>query len=227
MRFPYICFFFFNLRRERQRRQSRCSTINSSKVIEEASRVLKNQCLTSLKFEPSSSWLTLCQIRVHTSCKLFVVHQLLFADCRCLILGASALNISSAVFIELCKIVAMMTSFDLKNSDLLTPNLHIKEVLYGPTYLLTFVFLSRQQGCIICPPPLFSSVRNAHTVSKERAEYCTQLYTESLHMCRTIKSCVGCGLFRNPCFLNSTFIMSQLVAVLPEPVRLFALLYTF
>ena len=113
----------------------------------------KKQCLASLKFGPSSSWLTLCQIRVHTSCKLFVVHQLLFADCRCLILGASALNISSAVFIETCKIVAMMTSFDLKHSDLLAPNLHIKEVLYGPTYLLTSCFCRDSRGVLSAPPP--------------------------------------------------------------------------
>ena len=35
----------------------------------------------------------------------------------------------------------MMTSFDLKNIDLGSPNLHLEEFLYGPTYPPNFVFL--------------------------------------------------------------------------------------
>ena len=50
-----------------------------------------------------------------------------------------------------------MTSFDLEDVDLGSPNLHHKEVLYEPTQPPSFVFLAflgaEIGGGRICPPP--------------------------------------------------------------------------
>ena len=64
----------------------------------------------------------------------------------------------------------MMTSFDLDNFDLGSPNLHLKEFLYEPTYPLNFVFLAFMGaeiagGSRFCPP---SRARNSQTLSRKR-----------------------------------------------------------
>ena len=41
-----------------------------------------------------------------------------------------------------CENFATMTSFDLENFDLVSPNLHFKEFLYGSTFPPKFVFLA-------------------------------------------------------------------------------------
>ena len=52
----------------------------------------------------------------------------------------------------------MMTSFDLENVDLGSPNFHLKEFLYGPTYPPNVMFLALTgaeiPGSRFCPPPL-------------------------------------------------------------------------
>ena len=58
-----------------------------------------------------------------------------------------------------CENFAIMTSFDLENIDLGSPNLHLKQFLYGPTYPLRFVFLAftgaeiAGEGADSAPPP--------------------------------------------------------------------------
>ena len=69
--------------------------------------------------------------------------------------------------------LALETSFDLENMDLESPNLHLKEFLYGPTYHSNFVFLvftgADIAGGQIVPPP-FSRARNSQTLSRERVK---------------------------------------------------------
>ena len=55
----------------------------------------------------------------------------------------------------------MIASFDHENIDLGSPNLHLKELLYGPTYPPNFVFLAHTGAEIAgggvtdsTPPPL-------------------------------------------------------------------------
>ena len=45
-------------------------------------------------------------------------------------------------FTKKCEIFALMTSFDLDDVDLVSPDLHHKEVWCGPTHPTSFVFLT-------------------------------------------------------------------------------------
>ena len=71
-----------------------------------------------------------------------------------------------------CEHFAMMTSFHLENIYLGSPNLHLKELLYKPTYPPNFMFLTLTGAEIagggrICLP---SRARNSQTLSRERAK---------------------------------------------------------
>ena len=69
------------------------------------------------------------------------------------------LNCNPALLIGKCKHFAMMTSFDLKNIDLGTYVLHLKDFIYGPTYPANCMFLAftgaeiAGGGGRLCPPP--------------------------------------------------------------------------
>ena len=67
------------------------------------------------------------------------------------------LNWSPALLTGRRENFAMMTSFDYENINLGSPNLHLKEFLYGPTYSPDFVFLALTgaeiTGGRFCPPP--------------------------------------------------------------------------
>ena len=82
------------------------------------------------------------------------------------------LNWSPVLLTGKCEHFATVTSFDLENIELGSPDLQVKKFLYGPTYQRTLVFLSYMGaeiagGCIICPPPL-SRARNFQPLSRER-----------------------------------------------------------
>ena len=68
----------------------------------------------------------------------------------------------------------MITSFVLENIDRESPNLHLKEFLYGPTYPLNFVVLALTRAEIawgggqILPP--FSRARNSQTLPREHVK---------------------------------------------------------
>ena len=89
----------------------------------------------------------------------FVAHLLLF--CRLslsvIVWAPERLNWSPALSNGKCENFAIMTSFDLQNIDLGSPNLHLKEFLYGPTYPPYFVFLALTgaeiAGGRFCQPP--------------------------------------------------------------------------
>ena len=67
-----------------------------------------------------------------------------------------------------------MTSFDLEDVDLGSPNLHHKEFLCGPTHPQSFVFLAflgaeiAGGGAEYAPPP--SRARNSQTLSRGRVK---------------------------------------------------------
>ena len=52
------------------------------------------------------------------------------------------LNWSPALLTGECENCAMMTPFNLENIDLGSPNLRVKDFLYGSTYPTNFVFLA-------------------------------------------------------------------------------------
>ena len=79
---------------------------------------------------------------------------------------------SAASLTKKCENFALMTSFDLEDVDLASPNLHHKEFLCGPTHPPSFVFLAFLGDEIAgggqnMPP---SSERNSQTLYRGRVK---------------------------------------------------------
>ena len=104
-----------------------------------------NWCLTSVNFDLWSlnRWPEVINLRLY--CRLAVLLRIFsFLPLVAIYhsLGSRAAQLGPALLTGKCENFAMMTSFDLENIDLGSPNLDPKEFLYGPTYPLYFVFLA-------------------------------------------------------------------------------------
>ena len=88
----------------------------------------------------------------------------------CLSLGSRAGQLEVCTLNRKVQIFAMMTSVDLENIDLGSPNLYPKELLYALNFPLNFVFLALmgaeiEDGVLSAPSP--SRACNFQTLSRE------------------------------------------------------------
>ena len=137
----------FNLSRREEHNGSKIDALDliGQKLLKKKNICAKNWCLTSVNFDLWSlnRW---PEVKYEATILIdrSIVHLLVFfrLSLSIIVWAPERINWSHALFTGKCEHFAMMTSFNLENISLESPNLHLVEFLYGPTYPASFVFLA-------------------------------------------------------------------------------------